>query len=496
MWEHYSSIRNRGGPHTGPPVVCPCPVSYIASEDVKETLTKSSVVLPWMEDVVAASLPHHETPAKIRETLEMCNGDVNVAVSQLLEEWDTASISESETLANEEDEHQTNDIKVYQLVKMSIETELLDVRKLQIGQQEPEPGEQQLAPEEQQLKSEQQQSQVQQQRLESETLLGRLQLELEQPPDLLPEPEKHMGLEHCKPDQLPDRLWPESEQQQLQMRQQSKPDLKQQEFKPIQPQEGQQPELEPLPQQLLPKPEQQKSQLSKSKLPEQPELPRPEPEQQQSEVRLYSHQQQQQPLVGQHHRGEHPPQAEQQPQVEQQQPELERQEPDPMQGIILNLVSKVTPLRELEPSTVIAKVIEVKEEDRSRVKRRKSPDSSPVNSSTISDDSSSVASSFISSIQSSSSSESDISIIAGRRRKPVYPQPLQPTRRSQRIKAKAAAVVEAPPLPLLPPPVSKGPPKSRRQQRLARRKPSATGGRKRRDVGMQTVTVGIRELYV
>ncbi|KAF8544417.1 hypothetical protein BDD12DRAFT_723801, partial [Trichophaea hybrida] len=85
MWEHYSSIRNRSGPHTGPPLVCLCQISSVAAADFEETLVNSSVVLPWMEDVVAASLPHHEAPEKIRETLEKCNGDITTAVSQLLD---------------------------------------------------------------------------------------------------------------------------------------------------------------------------------------------------------------------------------------------------------------------------------------------------------------------------------------------------------------------------------------------------------------------------
>lgn len=43
-------------------------------------------MLPWMEGVVASSLPHTIDPAKIRQMLEKCKGNVDEVVSQLLDE--------------------------------------------------------------------------------------------------------------------------------------------------------------------------------------------------------------------------------------------------------------------------------------------------------------------------------------------------------------------------------------------------------------------------
>lgn len=73
-WEHYSSIRNRTGPHMGPPSVSARPVS-------------TTPIDPIMEDIVAASLPYDENPTKIRVTLEECKGDINATVAILLEDW-------------------------------------------------------------------------------------------------------------------------------------------------------------------------------------------------------------------------------------------------------------------------------------------------------------------------------------------------------------------------------------------------------------------------
>lgn len=49
-------------------------------------LAETSYVLPWMEGVVASSLPYIVDPGKIRHVLEKCKGNVDEAVSQLLDE--------------------------------------------------------------------------------------------------------------------------------------------------------------------------------------------------------------------------------------------------------------------------------------------------------------------------------------------------------------------------------------------------------------------------
>ncbi|RPB07779.1 OTU-domain-containing protein [Morchella conica CCBAS932] len=85
-WEHYSSIRNRDGPHTGPPNVTPVPLTEEGRREQERKLGETSYVLPWMEGVVASSLPYIVDPGKIRHVLEKCKGNVDEAVSQLLDE--------------------------------------------------------------------------------------------------------------------------------------------------------------------------------------------------------------------------------------------------------------------------------------------------------------------------------------------------------------------------------------------------------------------------
>ncbi|KAI5842999.1 hypothetical protein DFP73DRAFT_90931 [Morchella snyderi] len=85
-WEHYSSIRNRDGPHTGSPNVTPVPLTEGGRREQERKLTETSYVLPWMEGVVASSIPYIVDPGKIRHVLEKCKGNVDEAVSQLLDE--------------------------------------------------------------------------------------------------------------------------------------------------------------------------------------------------------------------------------------------------------------------------------------------------------------------------------------------------------------------------------------------------------------------------
>ncbi|KAH0605527.1 uncharacterized protein H6S33_004749 [Morchella sextelata] len=87
-WEHYSSIRNRDGPHTGSPNVTPVPLTEEGRREQERKLAETSYVLPWMEGVVASSLPYIVDPGKIRHVLEKCKGNVDEAVSQLLDEYE------------------------------------------------------------------------------------------------------------------------------------------------------------------------------------------------------------------------------------------------------------------------------------------------------------------------------------------------------------------------------------------------------------------------
>ena len=369
----------------------------ITAQEAKEKLANSPIVLPWMEETVAASLPHYEAPERIREVLERFKGDVDAAVSQLLDEWDTACLTDTETLANEGDQ------------------------------------------------------------LEADTACGPIQGGLQ-------DVERPIGVE----------VETGQPQQQQQLRVAGQMPTGNAERK----------ELEP----------------------------------QKQELRAELQQQQQQQQVEKLSAGWQ--RIDVQPLAEKLAPEGEsRRSPPPPIPIkeiafdgFANGYGPPPPL-----VTPLAEATEADVGDLSRIKRRKSPDGSPVG--IINDDASSTASSpFPSSSPSPSPpprlsrspSASDISFTERRRRKPPPASTPVPARRSSRIKAKAAASPSppSPPLPPSPLPAAGGPLKSRRQRRQAKKKKKApvtgsgsgsgsgSGGRKRKDVGMQTVTVGIRELYV
>ncbi|KAG0635941.1 hypothetical protein HOY80DRAFT_926470 [Tuber brumale] len=56
-WEHYSSVRNREKPHSGPPNVSPVTLTEAGRKENKR-LANSSYVLQWMVEVVISSLPY------------------------------------------------------------------------------------------------------------------------------------------------------------------------------------------------------------------------------------------------------------------------------------------------------------------------------------------------------------------------------------------------------------------------------------------------------
>ncbi|PUU74493.1 hypothetical protein B9Z19DRAFT_1103433 [Tuber borchii] len=84
-WEHYSSVRNRDGPHTGPPNVSPVPLTEEGRKEQEKRLANSSYVQPWMVEVVISSLPYLVDSQKIQEVLEEAKGNIDAAVSKLLD---------------------------------------------------------------------------------------------------------------------------------------------------------------------------------------------------------------------------------------------------------------------------------------------------------------------------------------------------------------------------------------------------------------------------
>ncbi|KAL9046295.1 MAG: hypothetical protein Q9214_000834 [Letrouitia sp. 1 TL-2023] len=85
-YEHYSSVRNVTGPHTGIPNTEPVYESVEAAKEAQEKLAKTPYVQDWMIDVVTASLPYIANRLEIQKKLEAAKGDLNSVLSSLLED--------------------------------------------------------------------------------------------------------------------------------------------------------------------------------------------------------------------------------------------------------------------------------------------------------------------------------------------------------------------------------------------------------------------------
>ncbi|GAB7343101.1 hypothetical protein MBLNU457_1179t2 [Dothideomycetes sp. NU457] len=106
MWEHYSSIRNLDGPHTGLPEVQERALSPAEEKKQKEQLAQTPMVLPWQVDVVSKSLPFLADKPTIKRALEEAKGNIDAAVSKLLdreENGSTSSTQESSSIEREAD---------------------------------------------------------------------------------------------------------------------------------------------------------------------------------------------------------------------------------------------------------------------------------------------------------------------------------------------------------------------------------------------------------
>ncbi|KAK5702575.1 hypothetical protein LTR97_003520 [Elasticomyces elasticus] len=110
-WEHYSSIRNLDGPHSGMPEVSPKVLSMEEESRQKARLEQTPHILPWQVDVVAKSLPFLADKPAIKRALEAARGDINAAVSNLLdaEEYGSAS-SQPESSSVERDQDSDDDV--------------------------------------------------------------------------------------------------------------------------------------------------------------------------------------------------------------------------------------------------------------------------------------------------------------------------------------------------------------------------------------------------
>jgi hypothetical protein len=112
MWEHYSSIRNLDGPHTGLPDVSPKVLSPEQERKQQEKLHQTPHVLPWQIDVVVKSLPFLADKMTVKRAIEAAKGDINLAVSTLLdaeENGSTSSYVESSSVERDHDSDEDAD---------------------------------------------------------------------------------------------------------------------------------------------------------------------------------------------------------------------------------------------------------------------------------------------------------------------------------------------------------------------------------------------------
>lgn len=135
-WEHYSSIRNREGPYTGPPNVSGKSSSQTA-EAIKKKLA-ASAVLPWMEAVVAKTLPYTEFPEKIRDTLEKYKGNVNEAAACLMDAWEKENGNENENVSDSgkstQSSTETKNFDEKAVAKRQVPEPKMDAPRLEEGQ--------------------------------------------------------------------------------------------------------------------------------------------------------------------------------------------------------------------------------------------------------------------------------------------------------------------------------------------------------------------------
>lgn len=109
IWEHYSSIRNLDGPHSGMPEVAPKLLSPQEEQIQKDKLAQAPHVLPWQIDVVSKSLPFLADKPTIKRALELAKGDVNAAVSSLLDAEENGSNSSYQESSSVERDHESDD---------------------------------------------------------------------------------------------------------------------------------------------------------------------------------------------------------------------------------------------------------------------------------------------------------------------------------------------------------------------------------------------------
>ncbi|KAI9838174.1 MAG: hypothetical protein M1838_004663 [Thelocarpon superellum] len=109
VWQHYSSIRNIAGPHTGIPHVHLDALDAEDGETVNEAVAKTPIVSDWMIELVMQSLPYRSERLIIRRALEEHHGNVDAVISKLLDPEEGSSYSSATGSSSVEREPDSDD---------------------------------------------------------------------------------------------------------------------------------------------------------------------------------------------------------------------------------------------------------------------------------------------------------------------------------------------------------------------------------------------------
>lgn len=109
VWEHYSSIRNLDGPHTGLPEVKPKVLSPEEELKQKEKLDATPFVQPWQIEALAKALPFLADKPTIKRALEASKGNLDNAWSALVEAEERGSASSAQESSSVERDQDSED---------------------------------------------------------------------------------------------------------------------------------------------------------------------------------------------------------------------------------------------------------------------------------------------------------------------------------------------------------------------------------------------------
>lgn len=100
-WEHYSSVRNQKGPHSGDPKVCPLEPLTVEPQESSDAPAPQ-----WKVDIVKKSIPYASTPqveAQIVKLLQEKKGDIGATAEvMLMAEFETEFEAEVESEIKDE----------------------------------------------------------------------------------------------------------------------------------------------------------------------------------------------------------------------------------------------------------------------------------------------------------------------------------------------------------------------------------------------------------